>query len=163
MKTILLCLVVFSTFMDSTKSQSYISAADPELPVMVPLKSTLVSSSYKTNYRFINPFWIQNVNAYGDLFGYNTSTNSLHFTINRMGNTNSGEQGFYILMNKAEVEFVKAKQTSAQNNENYWASEAELIVPANHRANCPNCRYPEHTSRRQSRDILWGYLSGAVK
>ncbi|MFO7657154.1 MAG: hypothetical protein R6W78_08810 [Bacteroidales bacterium] len=122
------CLLISS----SLSSQSMMSADTERVSNVGPMKASLVSSSVLSNYRFYDPFIIRNVNPAGDQFGYDTSTNTLSFQIDRMGETQSREKRLYIVFYNTDVDFIKATRITSRYDETYIVRNFELVSTPDH-------------------------------
>ena len=113
-------------------AQSVMRAATEQVSNVGPMKASLVSSSDLRSYRFYNPFIIRNVNPAGDQFGYNQSTNTLSFQIDRMGQTHSREKRLYVIFYNSDVDFVKATRITSGYDETYIVRNYESMSAPDH-------------------------------
>lgn len=112
--------------------QTAMRAASEQISHLGPLTAELVSSSEIRSYRFYNPFLLSILNTSGDQFGFDTSTNTLQFFIERMGSTNSREQILYLVFNNTDVDFIKATRQTTLYNETYTLRDPTVIPMPEH-------------------------------
>ncbi len=125
-------LIVVLTFSTGLNAQAVMRAATERVSNVGPMRASLVSSSDLRSYYFYNPFMIRNVNSAGDQFGYNASTNTLNFFIERMGETHSREKRLYLIFNNVDVEFVKASRITSGYDETYMVRTYESVSAPDH-------------------------------
>ncbi len=128
----IVCLLLFALLFSSIAAQTYIREREEPVSNVGPFGGILVSSSELSNYRFYNPFIISNVNSAGDQFGYNKSTNTLSFHIQRMGETHSDDKRLYLIFNSIDVDYIKTTKITPEYDETYIVREHGWITPPDH-------------------------------